>query len=95
VSSLSRTLLLRGQKEHYVVRSISKEQISILLLFIHSQKSWAFESDLEFVGRTIAETRDKKLKEEALISAVFKIANALFVLGVKKKNTVIKSKRNK
>lgn len=53
--------------------------------------------DLEFVGRTIAETKDKKLKEEALISAVFKIASALFVLGVKTKNTdlIVKNKVSK
>ena len=53
--------------------------------------------DLEFVGCTIAETRDKKLKEEALISVVFKIASALFVLGVKTKNTdlIVKNKVTK
>lgn len=53
--------------------------------------------DLEFVGRTIAETTDKRLKEEALISAIFKIASALFVLGVKTKNTelMVKNKVSK
>ena len=35
----------------------------------------------------MAETRDKRLKEEALISSIFKIASALFVLGIKTKNT--------
>jgi hypothetical protein len=53
--------------------------------------------DLEFVGRTIAETTDKRLKEEVLISAVFKIVNALFVLGIKTKNTdlIVKNKVTK
>lgn len=53
--------------------------------------------DLEFVGRTIAETREKRLKEEALISVIFKVASALFVLGIKTKNTdlIVKNKVTK
>jgi hypothetical protein len=65
--------------------------------FIKTEVTELKTMDLEFVGRTKAETTDKRLKEEALISAVFKIASALFVLGVKTKNTdlIIKNKVTK
>ena len=36
------------------------------------------EMDLEFVGRTIGETKDKRLKEEVLISSIFKITNIIY-----------------
>lgn len=52
---------------------------------------------LEFKGETKDETADKNLKEDTLHSKIFKISSALFVLGVKTKNSdlMINAKLNK
>ena len=43
--------------------------------------------DLDFRGQTKDETAAKLIKEETLVKLVLKIANALYVLGVKTKNS--------
>jgi hypothetical protein len=43
--------------------------------------------DMDFKGRTKDETADKHIKEETLVMLVLKIANALYVLGVRTKNS--------
>ena len=43
--------------------------------------------DMDFRGRTKDETAAKLVKEEQLVKLVLKIANALYVLGVKTKNS--------
>lgn len=42
--------------------------------------------NLEFIGNTKGKTADKALKEEAVLNTILKIANSLYVLGIKTKN---------
>lgn len=53
--------------------------------------------DFEFFGSTKSETSDKRIKEEALLRSVVKIANALYAYGIKTKNTelIVKNKISK